>query len=415
MSKIEQMNITEAIENNIDRSKWVKWKFSDLVNNIVEKVVPKDSGLEHYIGLKHLDTGSLKIRRFGETESLIGNKLKIYKGDLIFAKRNSYLKRVAIADFDAVASAHALVLRPNAENVNPDFLPFFMMSEMFWKRAIEISVGSLSPTINWKALAKQEFLLPPKDQQAQLAKLLWAMDEVIERKIELSDTHTEFYENASLKYLLGKERLIDTDNQLTKTRLGLLPIDWKVVKYKEVAELIHGYQFRDFDFTKKGIPIVKIGEIGKRGELDLSSCSFIEEDRLNEFEEKILRNSDILMALTGATLGKICRVNNLDIPVLQNYRVGRFEPIEGLLDKSFLFHLLSSPIALNQIFGKIHQAAQGNVGKADIEEIRLVLPDLSEQEQIGEVLDAVLVRKDCILEFIVKSKSLQKSLINQVF
>ena len=124
---MEQMDITNAIENKIYRSNWVKWKFSDLVKNIVEKVVPKDSGLEHYIGLKHLDTGSLKIRRFGETESLIGDKLKIYKGDLIFAKRNSYLKRVAIADFDAVASAHALVLRPNAENVNPDFLPFFMM------------------------------------------------------------------------------------------------------------------------------------------------------------------------------------------------------------------------------------------------------------------------------------------------
>ena len=67
----------------------------------MEKVVPKDSGLEHYIGLEHLDSGSLKIRRFGQTESLIGDKLKIYKGDFIFAKRNAYLKRVSIADFDA--------------------------------------------------------------------------------------------------------------------------------------------------------------------------------------------------------------------------------------------------------------------------------------------------------------------------
>jgi len=198
------INVTEVIENVLDRSKWVKWKFSDLVENIVDKVVPKDSGLDHYIGLKHLDTGSLKIRRFGETESLIGDKLKIYKGNLIFAKRNSYLKRVAIAEFDAVASAHALVLRPNSENVNPDFLPFFMMSEKFWQRAIEISVGSLSPTINWKVLAKQEFLLPPKDQQAQLAKLLWAMDEVIEKEKEVLRSVEQSYLVKIEKELLNK-------------------------------------------------------------------------------------------------------------------------------------------------------------------------------------------------------------------
>jgi len=204
MSEVMNINITEVIENVLDRSKWVKWKFSDLVENVVEKVVPKDSGLDHYIGLKHLDTGSLKIRRFGETESLIGDKLKIYKGDLIFAKRNSYLKRVAIAEFDAVASAHALVLRPNSENVNPDLLPFFMMSEKFWQRAIEISVGSLSPTINWKVLAKQEFLLPPKDQQAQLAKLLWAMDEVVEKEKDVLEK-TEIIKKSLIKKFISLE------------------------------------------------------------------------------------------------------------------------------------------------------------------------------------------------------------------
>ena len=78
-----------------------------------------------------------------------------------------------------------MVLRPKPENVLPGFLPFFLLSEKFWQRAIEISVGSLSPTINWRALAKQEFLLPPKDQQAKLAELLWAMDEVVERENEV--------------------------------------------------------------------------------------------------------------------------------------------------------------------------------------------------------------------------------------
>ena len=93
MNEVMEINATEAIENIIDCSKWTKWKFSDLVDNIVEKVVPRESGLEHYIGLEHLDSGSLKIRRFGETSTLKGDKLKIYKGDLIFA--NSIIASLA--------------------------------------------------------------------------------------------------------------------------------------------------------------------------------------------------------------------------------------------------------------------------------------------------------------------------------
>ncbi|OCW93068.1 hypothetical protein [Alishewanella sp. HH-ZS] len=62
---IEIKNLNEAFQSKIDKSKWIKWKFSDLVHNVNEKVTPKDSGLEHYIGLEHLDSGSLKIRRFG--------------------------------------------------------------------------------------------------------------------------------------------------------------------------------------------------------------------------------------------------------------------------------------------------------------------------------------------------------------
>tara|TARA_A100001011_G_C14306461_1_gene843403 strand:+ start:1675 stop:2868 length:1194 start_codon:yes stop_codon:yes gene_type:complete len=182
------LDITEAVVNKFKCANWNTLKFSDLVENINEKIVPKESGLEYYIGLEHLDSGSLHIRRFGKTESLKGDKLKIYKGDFIFAKRNAYLKRVAIADFDAVASAHSLVLRAKPGNVLPEFLPFFLLSEKFWERAIEISVGSLSPTINWNVIAEQEFLLPPMEQQAEIAELFWSVDKVIQEDLKVLKT-----------------------------------------------------------------------------------------------------------------------------------------------------------------------------------------------------------------------------------
>ncbi len=72
--------------------------------------------------------------------------------------------------------------------IEPRLFPFFLHSDLFMHRAIDISVGSLSPTINWGTLKDQEFLLPPLDQQAKLAELLWAADEVVERYGELENS-----------------------------------------------------------------------------------------------------------------------------------------------------------------------------------------------------------------------------------
>ena len=75
-----------------------------------------------------------------------------------------------------------MVVRAKEDMVDPMFLPFLFHSKSFIDMAITISVGGLSPTINWKDIAKQEFLLPPKAEQQRLAELLWAADEVVEKE-----------------------------------------------------------------------------------------------------------------------------------------------------------------------------------------------------------------------------------------
>ena len=71
-----------------------------------------------------------------------------------------------------------MVVRAKPDIVLPEFLPFLMMSDHFMNRAVEISVGSLSPTINWTTLKREEFVLPPLNQQRRIAEILWAVDEV---------------------------------------------------------------------------------------------------------------------------------------------------------------------------------------------------------------------------------------------
>jgi type I restriction enzyme S subunit len=79
-----------------------------------------------------------------------------------------------------------MVLRAKPGVVLPEFLPFFMQSDLFMERAKEISVGSLSPTINWKVLAKEEFALPPLEEQRRLTDALGAALELEESTLALS-------------------------------------------------------------------------------------------------------------------------------------------------------------------------------------------------------------------------------------
>ena len=133
---------------------------------------PAEATVDRYVGLEHLDSDSLKIRRWGEPSDVEATKLLFKSGDIIFGRRRVYQRKLAVADFDGICSAHAMVLRAKPKVVLPEFLPFFMQSDLFMERALEISVGSLSPTINWKTLAKQEFALPPLEEQRRIAEAL---------------------------------------------------------------------------------------------------------------------------------------------------------------------------------------------------------------------------------------------------
>ena len=165
----------------ISSNGWRLVTFDEMAENIGDRVDnPSEAGVDRYVGLEHLDPQSLKIRRWGTPDQVEATKLRFRPGDIIFGKRRAYQRKLAVADFAGICSAHAMVLRAREETVVKDFLPVFMQSEVFFERALAISVGSLSPTINWKTLATQEFALPPKNEQHRIAEVLWGLDEHVQ-------------------------------------------------------------------------------------------------------------------------------------------------------------------------------------------------------------------------------------------
>lgn len=208
----------------LDKTDWKKYRFDEMVQNISERVEPGQTDLDVYVGLEHIDPDSLHIKRHGHPSDVEGTKLRFYKGDIIFGRRRAYQRKTALATTDGICSAHAMVLRAKEDVIDPLFLPFLFHSKSFIDMAITISVGGLSPTINWKDIAKQEFLLPPKPEQKRLAALLWSADEMIEKEkneldrlsiIRLSRMKDLFKSASTLIRLKGLP--IDEINGLWKT------------------------------------------------------------------------------------------------------------------------------------------------------------------------------------------------------
>lgn len=200
-------------------------------------------------------------------------------------------------------------------------------------------------------------------------------------------------------------------NIKTHNILGDINSDWHIYKFSEVAELIHGYQFRTNDFTKSGVKVFKITQIKEDGTIDLSACDFIERTRLEDFKKNVIQKGDILMALTGATIGKIARYNS-DETVLQNYRVGNFiSKSENVLSKDFLFYFLKSKLFFNQLLARQTQSAQQNIGKEDINNMSICFPDIERQKVIAEILCSI----DDKIENNLSTNKLLEDLIKALF
>jgi type I restriction enzyme, S subunit len=272
-----------------DRTGWRRMAFGDFAESIGDRAEPKDAQEEIYVGLEHLDSQCLHIRRWGKGSDVTGTKLRFRKGDIIFGRRRAYQRKLAVAEFDGICSAHSLVVRAKPKLVLPEFLPFLMMSDRFMNRAVEISVGSLSPTINWTTLKLETFDLPQIDQQRRIAEILWAVDETLQKANALQSS-VESARSATVE---------EHFNRSLENKLNVQPLE-------NVAKISYGIALGAY---RKTLPIerpyLRVANL-QRNAFDLSEIKTIncEAKEIFRFE---LADGDVLIVEGHATVSEIGR------------------------------------------------------------------------------------------------------------
>ena len=135
-----------------------------------------------------------------------------------------------------------------------------------------------------------------------------------------------------------------------------------------------GFAFKSSWWTDSGIKVIKIGSINQDN-LNLLECSYVDENKINKVNDFKVRAGDLLIAMTGATIGKFAMVPYSSETLLVNQRVGKFflgnKPVEKL---PFIYCTLKQPDVYYEIVNRGQGSAQPNISGSDIMSIPCVIP-----------------------------------------
>lgn len=177
---------------NIDKRTWKKVRLGNIAIRKSGSHTPNTAEKDLYIGLEHMKSDSYSIFSFGSETEIAVPKTPVEFGDILFARRNTYLRRVAICPIDGFFSPDGYAIRSSSKDCLQEYLFWVIASGSFLDFSIRWSAGTHSKRVKWSDLEKYEFLLPPINIQEEIASLLWSVQshEVASAKLEITLRNT---------------------------------------------------------------------------------------------------------------------------------------------------------------------------------------------------------------------------------
>jgi type I restriction enzyme S subunit len=391
---MNQSELNAVIETlKLDKSNWKVTRFGDVAIQQKKSVDRDKTNLTRYVKGEHMGSEDIHLREWGElTDEYLGPAFIRYfeDGDILYGSRRTYLKKVVVAPFEGITSNTTFVIKANEKKIDKRLLPYIMLSDDFTDHSIKNSKGSVNPYVNWKDLANYEFLLPPKEEQVKIAELLWAMDEVIELK----------------------ERCIQKLNQSKRSFFKPYRTSSHYEKLAAYAEVTYGLgqpPLKD-DF---GVAMIRATDI-KRGRIDTKNILKVSESEIPKTRKVELVEGDIIIVRSGAYTGDLAMITKECEGAIAGYDLV-IRTNREILNPFWLQEYLLEEEAQNYFKGESVRSAQPHINKEQVLETLIPIYDIEIQNQVCQRLEQFensINRSEGNLQL---SKSLQKSLINQVF
>lgn len=360
----------EKIRLNIDKTTWEPVKFGNVAREVRESVKdPATEELERIVGLEHIEAENIHLKAWGSIDNGTTFTRRFRKGQVLFGRRRAYLKKAALAEFDGLCSGDIIVMEAKDELL-PKLLTFIVQNDRFFEFAVKNSAGSLSPRVKFKDLARFEFRLPPKDQQAQIAELLWAADKVVENYKWLLSRLKIFFD------LSLSEVFMKPSNSFSK---------WQKVLLQDCCTLhpgiMKGKRYSDNDLFE--IPYLRVANL-QDGYLDLSEIKTLKVSR-QDIEKYALLPGDVLLT-EGGDFDKLGRgtvwKGEIEPCIYQNH-IFCVRPKKNLILSEFLSFQTNSKYGKNYFLKCAKKTSNlASINSSQVKKFPVILPPIEQQHLI---------------------------------
>ena len=383
-----------------------RYKMSDVAVEINEREnSPATSKYDRFVGLEHYVSGDVIIRNFGSTERLESTMKVFQNGDVLVARRNVYLKRASMVDFDGLTSGDSIVLRAK-DPVIGRILPFVLNTDKFWDFADQYSDGTMSKRLSPKTLMKYEFDLPAEDELEAFADLLWAANDTKEAYQALLRQTDE----------LVKSQFIEMFGDAS---IG--QIQWKKITVRDAVS--EGYIARPLDgnhgekhpkgddYVESGVPFLMAQDL-KDKQVDFGSCHFITEKQSKTLKKGWAKPGDVLITHKG-TIGRVAIVQPSEYTeMLLTPQITYYRCLKDI-DNEYLAAYFLTDYFVNQLQGMITGTTRASVTITQQENLELIIPPMDMQRKFVEFVKQSDKSKFELKKAIENTAALIKSLMQQ--
>ena len=312
-----------------------------------------------------------------ECDNRSASDARLKAGDIVFARTGATTGKsflIRECPTDSVFASYLIRVRVG-ESAEPRFVSHFFQTPNYWAQITKSARGVAQPGVNATTLKGLEIPLPPLTEQRRIADVL---------------------DRAEALRAKRRAALAELDSLTQSLFLDLFgdpatnPKGWPKVELGEVVKLVGGYAFKSEDFADEGNAVVRISNLTGDG-IDLTDIARIPDAKLGKGAGFKIQPGEILIAMSGATTGKLGVVPlELGEDLYLNQRVGNYRIRDTeRIQRDFLLGLLRSSFYQRFLWQLAAGVAQPNVSGWQLESAVVPLPPIPLQREFARRVTAV--------------------------
>lgn len=376
---------------------WMTKKLKYCVDLRLQKTADKASSAS-YIGLEHVSsfTGTL-CEDYEAISDFNGDTLDFCEGDVLFGKLRPYLAKAYQAKDIGRCSSEFWVMNPTG--IEGRYLLYYVLSHGFISDIDHSTFGVKMPRAEWDYAGNEKIPLPSQEEQLRIVSFLDTkcaeIDALIAAKEKTNALLREYRQSiiyeAVTKGLDPNATMKDSGVEW----IGEIPEGWRTCRIKHLTDKSHPYPIGDGDhgmikaddYQDEGIPYIRVLNLTWGCGLNLKNLVYISEEMNERIKNSLLRPNDILIAKTGATIGKTAFVPPTLSVSNTTSHVGKIT-ISNAYDAKYFFYVMTSFIVQKQIVDlSSMQSTRPELGIDGLKNLIVTLPPLEIQKNISSYLD----------------------------